>query len=344
MSHESLTSRSARRDGLIASAARDSAVKLWRLSTAGRIQLVDEYFGHEGVVNTVCFLQDGRIASGGADNRLCVWNVKRDLDRHVLRGHTNLVRAVDISPNGRYVASGGHDYQLRIWDLEEDVSYPLEGHTAAIRAVAFSPDGEWIATGGWDSQVILWDVQRRRQVGPPFRHDLPVGDVWCSRNGNLLIALGQEFGSSGNEYTRRKTAWQIDSRTPVPINKIPAQDLVNPDLNSREGNLRLLEQSEHVGVLDVIHDEPLWLANRGLSSKFHFFPEECKTLAGIQRNDVRLLDVYTGEERARLTGHEHQIWDLAVSQDGRILVTASEDHTVRVWRTATREEVNAANW
>jgi WD40 repeat protein len=61
-----------------------------------------------------------------------------------LHGHTDVVRSIALSPDGKRVVSGSYDKTIRIWDAEsgEVVAGPFHGHRNMIRSVAFSPDGK----------------------------------------------------------------------------------------------------------------------------------------------------------------------------------------------------------
>jgi WD40 repeat protein len=50
---------------------------------------------------------------------------------------------------------------------------------------------------------------------------------------------------------------------------------------------------------------------------------------------VRLWDVATGKEVRRFTGHEGSVNSVAVTPDGKYVVSGSGDKTVRVWELAT---------
>jgi hypothetical protein len=57
-------------------------------------------------------------------------------------------------------------------------------------------------------------------------------------------------------------------------------------------------------------------------------------LAYGEKNDIRLLDLTTGEERAVLRGHRGPIVSLCFSGDGETLLSGSVDTTVLVWSVA----------
>jgi WD40 repeat protein len=52
-----------------------------------------------------------------------------------------------------------------------------------------------------------------------------------------------------------------------------------------------------------------------------------------------VCDVATGKALFDLEGHSSQVHDIDYSPDGQWLVTASEDHTARIWRAATGKSI-----
>ena len=62
-------------------------------------------------------------------------------------------------------------------------------------------------------------------------------------------------------------------------------------------------------------------------------------VTGSDDKTVRLWDVSKGTEIANLQGHTQPVNCVAISPDGKTLVSASEDQTIRLWDVATHEEI-----
>lgn len=60
-----------------------------------------------------------------------------------LQGHTGLVNAAQLSPDGSRVVTASEDGTARVWDSSSGkLISALEGHTDVVNAACFSPDGK----------------------------------------------------------------------------------------------------------------------------------------------------------------------------------------------------------
>lgn len=55
--------------------------------------------------------------------------------------------------------------------------------------------------------------------------------------------------------------------------------------------------------------------------------------------EIRICNLINGEVRDTLTGHTKRILSMDFSPDGELLVTGSEDNTVRVWDVAAKKQI-----
>ncbi|WP_307873653.1 MULTISPECIES: TIR domain-containing protein, partial [unclassified Frankia] len=137
-----------------------------------------------------------------------------------LTGHTNGVRSVAFTANGRNLATGSRDRTVRLWDVTNParpraIGQPLTGHTDAVVSVAFTANGRTLATGSYDRTVRLWDVTN------PARPQ-PIGQPRAGRNGALrsvaFTANGRTLATGSNDKTVR--LWDVTNPArPQPIGR-----------------------------------------------------------------------------------------------------------------------------
>ena len=83
-----------------------------------------------------------------------------------LKGHTNSIRAIAISPDGQILASGSDDKTIKLWQLATGQELlTLRGHTKPVYSVAISPDGQILASGSDDKTIKLWNLSTGWQFG-----------------------------------------------------------------------------------------------------------------------------------------------------------------------------------
>ena len=73
---------------------------------------------HKGRINVLIKLKDGRLASGGQDKLIKVWDINSKESLMTLEGHTSMIWALN-EVAGNKLISGGSDKRALIWDMNE---------------------------------------------------------------------------------------------------------------------------------------------------------------------------------------------------------------------------------
>ena len=78
----------------------------------------------------------------------------------VLRGHTNTVSSICLSPDEHHLVSASRDYSVRIWNLKTNrqVGDPLL-HNDGLFTVVLSSDGRYIASAGLEKTIYIWSLE-----------------------------------------------------------------------------------------------------------------------------------------------------------------------------------------
>lgn len=178
-------------DKQIATGCRDGFIRIWNAQSR---ELIHEWKGHASCANCVRYSADGRyLASGGCDNRICVWKRSQD-SLPTLLWHAEPdgcpVRHVAFSPNSELVASGGDNNWLRVWDVSSGKQLQqFDSGCTHYERFDWSPDGNKLAvairytTGYIPTRLIDLQTQESKPLGIHGSH------VSFSPDGEVLSIL-----------------------------------------------------------------------------------------------------------------------------------------------------------
>lgn len=164
---------------LLASASRDTQVKLWNTDNGHCVGAID---GHTGWVREIFPSADGNfLLSTGDDMTVRLWDVSGTHPECKMTaiGHENFNTCCAIAPPAsfqyiapwlglkkqtspvEFMATGSRDKTIKVWNCRGVCIMNLVGHDNCVRAIAFHPGGKYLLSVSDDKTLRCWDLSQQ---------------------------------------------------------------------------------------------------------------------------------------------------------------------------------------
>lgn len=254
----------------------------------------------EPLASAVVFHPDGdRLAysrGGAIDLR---GSLPAALPQGRLEGHGGAITDLAASADGRWLVSAGSDRQVRLWDWQAgQLVRTFTAESDEEKFVAIDPKGQFVASSDGEA-IEIWEgaTGKRRLTLQP---DGFVGAIALSPNGRTLASGGR---------TPNVTLWNLNTGEVLQTLDIDPDNSVGSEVHS----IAFSPDGQHLAV--------------AISTWY-------KDLALWSENVVQVWDVATGTSIARWQGHDETVRSIAFSTDGKTLISAGEDGTIKFWEIA----------
>jgi cytochrome c len=239
---------------------------------------------HDGAVNAVTFLKDGRVVTAGEDAHIAIWTPGSPAPDAVLDGHSGPIAGLAVSPDGATLASASWDHSVRLWPLNGGPPRVLEGHSQSVNSVAFSPDGREMVSAGYDASLRIWPTAGGAEI---IRNlPSPLNAVAVAPDGEIVTA-----GATGQVFFLSP---QGELRAELEASKIPVIGIaISPDgrlvaAAGIRGSVAVIErQARKLAHTLVGPGLPVW--------SVAFFPDNRTLLTGGTDRMIRRWNAASGE-------------------------------------------------
>lgn len=160
-----------------------------------------DFIGTEFPITALALSETGNeLYSGGIDNDIKVWDLRKKAVAYSLLGHTDTVTSLEVSPDSQVLLSNSHDSTVRTWDIRPFAPTDRQvrifdgaptGMEKNLLRASWDPSGQKIAAGSGDRTVVVWEANSGKLLYKLPGHRGAVNDVRFSPKNEPISKLSR---------------------------------------------------------------------------------------------------------------------------------------------------------
>ena len=299
--------------------------------------------GHTSEVSMAVYSPDGKtIVSGSYDCTIRLWDASTGKSLGAPIFGTSWINSVKISPDGTKIIASLLVRFISIWDFKSRIQLHLLSTNQGETVFACSPDSKTIASSFNSNDIMLWDVESGAQlVSPMLGHTARITAIAYSSDGKTCVSASEDMSLK---------LWNTLTGTTLNILHFKYTAAITCIVYCSDDTILFGSNDQTIMKWNVNEDNKSVVL---ISDKNYLEGERIycmaispdgKILAYAKSNLIELFDLVQHiQVEQPLKGHIWPVLSLAFSLDGKQILSASADNTIRIWNWQTNLQHNIQN-
>ena len=315
----------------IASVGTDSLVRLWEAGSGELVRALTNSFDRAEAIEFDP-TDSHRLLVGVADHTARLLDADTGRVLSVWEGHSDRVRAVAFSSDGRWLATGSRDGTAKVWGARQsDDDFIFAGHDDAIWCIAPSRDSETLFTGSVDGSVKVWDVMNRA-VRWTIPAGYPVVSMALSPDERELVTVGAGGIAKVWDVATRQVRCEL-KRHGTSLLAVAWSPNGRWIATGCKGGIVKLWDARQASEVRSLPGPTNWVMSLAFS------PDSRYVVAGGKDGVARVWEIPQGRRFCELADGTSPVLAAQFSPDGRLLVTGHQNGSAVIWDWRTQKRL-----